>query len=388
MADSYLYNPVHKRYGEWGNVTPNVEISEGIRPAQRYIPAPYLPLARYDEWHRIWYTMSAFTPVTVDSENFLIPAGYALQFQAAASAEATTGGSYEFGTTTTTLTRYTATDVTEGVRNMRGETVKLNEPVIWSIWQSNSGITFGSSQNLTTGIDAAPLITMNFPAIGLLQQDTYAWYAEIPSGMTVVSARANFYPAEGSPHLAKFHNFIPQLIVGVVTRTFIELPINKIASATTADSPVYGGIARAVELSTPAATKIIPGCYIGYDEWSRFIRINPFKNYYASAGDIAASLGYTVSSQATWETFTKGWQTILGQCLFVTPLGDYPLDYLDRVRTAYVLPGSTGFGKLDQQPGSASGGYPDNITYALGSSDSVSTVSAGTCRVNIICNIK
>lgn len=389
MADSYLYNPVHKRWGEWGNVTPNVEVSEGIRPAQRYIPAPYLPLVRYDEYHRLWYTMSAFTPVTVDSQNFLIPAGLALQFRKAAAA----AGTYNFGTgQTDPLTRYTATDVTEGVRNMRGETVVAGEPVIWSIWASNSSKTFGSTENGDTAA-TSPLVNMNFPCIGLVNQDTYAWYAEIPSGMTVVSARANFYPAEGSPHVSKYHNFVPQLIVGVTTKTFIEAPIVRIATAATADSPVYGGIVRAVELSTPAATKIESGCLIGYDAYSRLKRVNTMKSYYDSGSATALALALdmpgTVNEanlQSAWETFADEWHTVIGQCMFTTPISDYPFDYLDRVRTAYSL--SSSFGKLDQQPGSASGGYPANITYSLATANTPANNSAGTCRINIVCNIK
>lgn len=80
--------------------------------------------------------------------------------------------------------------------------------------------------------------------------------------------------------------------------------------------------------------------------------------------------------------------TIVGQVIAID--NNFPRDYLDRVRTAYspaintdssgsmanqtVGSSSANLGQLDQMPGSASGGYPDNISYA-GAADTIVLVN-------------
>ena len=77
------------------------------------------------------------------------------------------------------------------------------------------------------------------------------------------------------------------------------------------------------------------------------------------------------SDMVKWTFGTDFFEAVLGQIWKVDTA--FPKDYLERVRTAYQ-----GLGDLDKMPGSASGGLPDNITYAGG------TAAKGVVRINLI----
>ena len=60
---------------EMGGTTPGIEFSESERPAVGLLPAPYLPVARFDVHKRANVVLSAGTPVGLDTVGSLIPAG-------------------------------------------------------------------------------------------------------------------------------------------------------------------------------------------------------------------------------------------------------------------------------------------------------------------------
>lgn len=101
-------------------ITPDNKLSEGIDSVQRHLPAPFLPLVRYDEEFRTHVVISSQTPVAFanmkDGTQFLVPAGYAV-----AMAEADTE------------IVYTAEDVQQGVKNPEGKEVKAGDSVIASM---------------------------------------------------------------------------------------------------------------------------------------------------------------------------------------------------------------------------------------------------------------
>ena len=62
-------------YPKQGATTPGIEYSETERPAIPYLPAPYLPATRFDYHKRANVVLSAGTPIGVDVNSNLIPAG-------------------------------------------------------------------------------------------------------------------------------------------------------------------------------------------------------------------------------------------------------------------------------------------------------------------------
>jgi hypothetical protein len=51
---------------DMGETTPVVELSESIRPWGKWVPAPYLPVARFDVHKRANVVLSVGTPVSFD----------------------------------------------------------------------------------------------------------------------------------------------------------------------------------------------------------------------------------------------------------------------------------------------------------------------------------
>jgi hypothetical protein len=60
---------------EIGYTTPGIEYSESERPAVGFLPAPYLPVLRFDAHKRSNIVLSAGTPVGLDNYGNLVPAG-------------------------------------------------------------------------------------------------------------------------------------------------------------------------------------------------------------------------------------------------------------------------------------------------------------------------
>lgn len=71
------YTPTHKTWDHIGNQIPNVEISEGFRPAENFKVAAWLPLQFYDKWYEDWYVVTAGKVVACDNNGDLVPAQYA-----------------------------------------------------------------------------------------------------------------------------------------------------------------------------------------------------------------------------------------------------------------------------------------------------------------------
>jgi len=86
MYQQYVAN--HKKWDHVGNLTPNIEISEGVRPSEELKPASYLKLVRFDKYLEDYYVVSAGKVVALDSNGDVVPAGLALQAAAYAGAYA------------------------------------------------------------------------------------------------------------------------------------------------------------------------------------------------------------------------------------------------------------------------------------------------------------
>lgn len=109
-------------------LVPTNTLSEGVAPAGRFIVAPYLPLIRYNEEKYADVTISSGKPLAMDKAGQIVPAGYRLEVAAYATGLATDVATAD----AQALLRYTAYDVSKGVKNFKGLPVVAGEPVVKS----------------------------------------------------------------------------------------------------------------------------------------------------------------------------------------------------------------------------------------------------------------
>ena len=349
-----MYQPyvaTHKKWDHVGNLTPNVEISEGIRPAEELKPASYLKLVRFDKYLEDYFVVSAGKVVALDGNNDVVPAGLKLQ---AAAFVALWAAGYAAATTVqdiidyirnsanwagTTYTAYDSVDVQQGV-------IDINAPVVSNA--AGNAVTVGElvvESLFTVPVLAGPVATnisdltpanLAGAKAAVLDSDvaTQALSVSFPIGI----APFNYFRWAGgdgfNPAQYNLHNYNMQHQVTVLCDYYIELPrVDDKADI------VFSGLAVLYD----GSLDLEPGEFLTYDDGS----------------DMVGWAG------------TESFAEIIGQAWKIDTA--FPKDYLDRVRTAYQ-----GLGELDKMPGSVSGGLPDNITYSGG------TAAKGVVRINLI----
>lgn len=292
-------------YKEWddeGQITPNVEYSEGQRPAGEFQTAPYLNRVRYVEYTREYIVLSQGKIVSFDINGYVVPAGLKIQsaaYIAAFNGAANAGAGIIAGNALTTLDRYTAEDVKRGQKNFAGVLVVAGEPVVKSFFNN--------------------AVHPNVTATNIISS---------PVGVSYM----NFYPHPGGDGInpARFNrsNVNYQSRIGFLRYYQLELPLVA-DNATYATAPM-AGIAACIA----ADGTVKPGQFVTYDYNSNFV-----------------VTGYDYG--ATDES------DILGQVMSVRD--DGPHNLLNRVRTA-----QNGTSTLQAMPGTATAGRSDAVTYSAG----------------------
>lgn len=112
------------------HITPDNKLSEGIDSVERHMPAPWLPLVRYDTEFRTHVVISSQKAVAFATDakgnQYIVPAGLALDVKLAADAG---------GNATGAKAKYTIEDVKNGVKNAKGEDVTDGELVVASFFE-------------------------------------------------------------------------------------------------------------------------------------------------------------------------------------------------------------------------------------------------------------
>jgi len=395
------YTAKHRKWDHVGNLTPNIEVSESVRTGNEYIPAPWLPVQRFDKHFEDYYVVSAGKAVgfTRDSNGFVVPAGLALAWAAAGS-----GG--------TTVFSYSDRDLEERVMDIRtGQALAVGY---------TAAVTRDQIETAILGTTAGPSATNNpfSPPAGIAPYN----YIKHPGGDRLQN------PAD-----LEFHNYRPQATVAILHDRHIELPLVPAQTATeslttsaqwtSAGGDVYYRPFTNQPIAKP--TRFLPyvfsnttvfkleqdlqgdlqanGDYFVDTTTGRLYLFNDtidptasaatlgtvtYYNYAsapASVGTFAACVGNlrpgdylkcdANSNLAKWIKGTDAPEEILAQVL---AFQYFPRGGLDKVRTAFDLgrlhnafpwpssgPGDFDKdGKRDAMPGSASEGLPANVTYA------------------------
>jgi hypothetical protein len=342
MYQQYVAN--HKKWDHVGNLTPNIEISEGIRPAEELIPAPYLPLVRFDKYLEDYFVVSAGKVVALDSNGDVVPAGLKLQAEAYATAWDAENGLLganrtaaraavdALGSASAGLASiYAAIDVAQTningpvVKNAGGGDAVAGVYVVEGFFTvtTDLGVKYIAdfiSADLNDADDNVTEVTTVSWPIGIAPYNYFRWAGGVHGG---------------NPSGMNFHNYNMQHQLAVLCDYYIELP--RVDDKATI---AFDGIAVMFDGSLVLA----PGDFLTYDLNSDMVK---------------------------WTENTDFFEAVIGQAWKIDT--GHPKDYLERVRTAYQ-----GLGDLDKMPGSASGGLPDNITYAGG------TAAKGVVRINLI----
>jgi len=324
-----LYSATHKQWDHTGNVTPNIEVSEGIRPAGDFMPAEWLPVKRYDKYYEEWFTVSSGKVVSFDRQGRVVPAGLKTAF------------AVESGDVLT----YTADDVTEQVVDL------------------TTGVAVAAAGGYTRAEITAALI-----ARGLLDNGENA---EDFIGFPVGVAPYNYYKWAGgdgfNPADFTKHNFNLQHRVAVLCHYLIEVPLIP-ASASQLNLSGLSVGSSAISDWTPATAAWVDAT--GLAATTRYATevgasYNPNVVGLNLVNDMVAK-----STTATPITFsnTTAFATERSSIAALTSVGDYYLDLEQGMVLCYESGGNAA---------AATSGTVDYYTY----NSSPSSVSTYACAL-------
>ncbi len=386
------YSAGHKVWDHVGNILPDIEHSEGERPAVEWRPAAWLPVQFFDKYYEDFQVVMPGKLVACDSDGRLCPAQYGL------------GGA--------TIT-YTQDDVNAKVTDV------------------TTGLPCDASSISNSPIDVSDVDGSTYDFMG---RDGVAMSVGSPLGVAPY-AYLRWAGGDGfNPADLIEHNYIRQHQVAVLCDYVIQLPLvpaAQSAAASTFQAPTSGVSSNVgdelANLPVAANTSRTPIVFTGTDaglftnqvaslalvlslgDWHINLETGLITIYsggttpsvsvayyhYASAPAAVSKFASAIgdlkpgdfvkcdanSNFVVADGSTDGWD-VMGQVLDRD--SGFPKDALERVRTAFApslatsgagaLPGS--LGQLDQMPGSANGGMPANIAYA-GAADTI-------VRINLI----
>ncbi len=332
------YDPTIKRYAkDLGVPVPNVEFCPTEFPRLHSFPAPYLPLGLANERHDEHFVVLTGKVVALDSLGFLVPAGLALQVEAAKAA----GGNWDGGVV---LTRYSAADIAAGVKNARGETPADGEPVVSAL------ITDQAFAGLGGAIPAANNEITVGNHIGVA---SYSWMR----ASSDLLSRSDLVPS--SPADLRHMAWEPQLASKTVRTNYcLEYPV-----AANRNNVALDGQAIAIG----SLTTLPLGARVTYDINSDIVPYaEPAQGAIAAAdGDNPTAAEIATALDASLKALDLARSRIVGQVIKHNTRS--PSSALDKVRSRWE---AAGFEELDKMPGSATEGKAWNL-HTAGASASV-----------------
>lgn len=390
-----LYTPRHKRYSDQGLIIPNVEFGKGIRPWIGTEVAPYLPLQLFEEYHSEYYAILTGKAVSLDSLGFVTMAGLKKQIDIIMDdAQYATGQIDISSGTLTTLSRYDATDVAQGVVSSDGNAVVALQPVLWTFMKNGAGqspregigvyddaanntaVQFASN---TYHFHRADSVTVS-SAVGV---SPYSYYR---SSRKNQAANAELAPVGHNtaydvwdPTKLKFHNYNKQGRIAIVCDYVCEYPV----VSSTADLLMEG-----VSVFHDTIANVRPGDFVTYDEASNLkLQVRKGGGAAANAADLRGGpdfegLDFTADENGRELASRRVGEYVddcIGQIIRYIPR-HVNTAYLDRVKSRYDSSAGADFGPIDQLPGSANAGLPWN-NWVTGRTDNNED---GTVLVNLI----
>lgn len=405
------YSTSSRRWDHVGNLVPNFEHSEGQRPHLHGAPAGWLPTVYYDKHYEVYITVMAGKIVALTRDEGIVPAGLKVDWAAAGAGDTvltyTATDVTELvtdlttGVAVTAATSYTKTQVTAALRlrglidNAEDCDAYISKPIgvaahcmyAWAFYNTDGDAL--SRRNFA--IDAkfhnfymqhkvAVLCdyVVRLPHVPVTQ--TLAGMGAALTGTTLVFGGGNLFSATNAKAATRY-----SALTG--TNFIAYACANQPLARNTAQTPLSADNAGLLvrRRSGPDALTTAGDYYVDYDAGVFFFYVNGGATVPAIVNGTAITVFHYSSAPATVSDYvsavgdikpgsflecdvnsnfvasaSESIQDVMGQALTAVY---HPRDYLDRVKTAW-----DNFGVLDQMPGTASAGLPDNITYS-GASD-------------------
>jgi len=367
----------HKEWDHVGSITPDFEISEGVRPAEEFKPAAWLPVGRYDKHYEEFFVISAGKIVALDDEGRVVPAGLL-----AANAVSYTQDDVDSGTVDiSTGVACNAASISNSPYTI--DTYRVISSHIgvapYNYWQWAGGDGFNPAQyrkhnhNLQHQVAVLCDYYVELPLVPLVQAA-----ADLSIG-TIDAGGANIYDyttlgtdlaknTPRTPFLFEDSTGTPtwasadvRFVDEVGSRAQILVAGDYYIDYVTGILSVYGTAAEATDFDSGAEYKLTSYQYVAGTAPS---------TYACATGDLQPGQFVMTDNDSNYIVWNgTNDSEIVGQILAVDTR--YPKDALDKVRTAYA-----GLGVEKQMPGTANGGVPHNISYS-GAANAV-------VRVNLI----
>jgi len=353
----------HKEWDHVGSITPDFEISEGIRPAEEFKPAAWLPVGRYDKHYEEYFVISAGKIVALDNDGRVVPAGYAVgDPNIVYTDNDVTEGTIDVrtGAAVTAAATFAVSTVTAFL-GRTGEALAISNHIgvaPYNYWQWAGGDGFNPAQyrkhnhNLQHQVAVLCDYYVEVPHVPLVQAaEALATFVEGEANQYSAAA-LSVLPAKNTPRTPFAFTEGIGAPGDVATRFVNEVAsIGNVISAGDYHVDYTTGVVTVYSTAAIGDTDYEMAFY-AYTAGSA-------PSTYASATGAIVPGDFVMadadSNYVVWNGTNV--EEIVGQVLAVD--NRFPKDALDKVRTAYE-----GLGVEKQMPGSANGGVPANISYS------------------------
>jgi hypothetical protein len=368
------YTGNFKTWDHLGNIMPNVEHSEGERPAGEFKPAAWLPVKFFDKYFEDWIVVTPGKVLCFDNDGKVVPAQYATSGNNIVyTANDVAQGVIDVRTGVALLTANIGTFAVSTVANFMGRTgeaMACSKPVgvapyAYKQWAGGDGSNptqlrlhnynmqsqvailcdYVLTLPLVPNSVSAEVVTWGAPSANV---STGSALAHLPVAKNTVRTPITFTGTDAAL-------FVNQVDTAALVKASGDWNINystgviKVFKTTGSGAPVASVTYSTYDTSGTTAVTSEFACAKGNLKAGQFVKVDADGNYVV---DASPSLDNTV-----------------GQVLEVV---DFPRAGLEKVRTAFTPPINTsaagskpGYaGQMDQLPGSATGGVPDAVAFS------------------------
>lgn len=327
-------NPVKRYNKDLGYAIPMVRFGPSERPRIHSFPAPYLPLKLENERHDEYYVMLTGKVMALDNLGFAVPAGLALQVEAAKAAGS--GNPWP-----AVCEEYDAIDVAQGVINARGVAAQAGEPVVHALmtnvaWNSGVDTVPVVAEEITVGnhIGVVPQSLLRAGSDALSREEN-----DLQPAATGAAALTPYDPTQ----LRSLAWELQRGTTALVADECLLLPVVADRSGVLLDGQV---------VAIGAMADFSLGSYVTYDHNSDFV---PLTATALAVANILPDYDAPADDAAITEGILGIMQRVVGQV--VRKNTRFPSSYLDKVKTRWEDT-IAGFEATDRMPGSATDGYP------------------------------
>ena len=387
------FTGTHKSWDHVGNVMPNMEYCEGVKPHYDAMPGAWLPVSFYEKQYENWIVCMSGKIISLDPQGRTVPGQYMQASSAvtystndvnAQTIDVRTGNACTSGSVSASPITLSGVSAWMGVSGLTWEAKAPIGVAAYSFLQwagdggslddgSNpAGLRF-NNYNMQHRVAATCDYVLLLPVVPAVASVVDLDVTSNTGAVSIFTAVSNLPVAKNTTRTP--FTFSNGTATDVTTRFVNEVSttaevlsagdwhVNLTTGVVTVHSTTtltngqykivyyhYASAPSNVSVFASVVGNPLPGDFLKCDENSNW--------------EVATQKIFGDGETDDFDTFSQ----IMGQVLGIH---EYPRNLLDRVRTAYPnlstdatgsLPGTAG--QMDQMPGSANGGYPSSIHYS------------------------